>query len=76
MVSSQRLITILSFDSSPIRRLIQDSKKKGCLIDATYGRKTRSVLIMDSGHVVLSAIGSDIISMRIEKEDNCIEEVL
>ena len=74
MVSSHRLITILNFDSSPIKRLVQESKRRGFLIDATYGRKTRSVLVMDSGHVIASAIGADVISMRLEKEDNCIEE--
>ena len=74
MVSSHRLITILNFDSSPIKRLVQESKRRGFLIDATYGRKTRSVLVMDSGHVIASAISADVISMRIEKEDNCIEE--
>jgi len=63
-VSIQKLVTILSADSSPVKRVVQEAKDKGILIDATYGRRTRSVLIMDSGHVVLSAIQPDTMSHR------------
>jgi regulator of extracellular matrix RemA (YlzA/DUF370 family) len=55
MVSSARVIAIVSPESAPIKRIIQEAKDKGTLIDATYGRRTRAVLIMDSDHVVLSA---------------------
>lgn len=55
LVSAHRIIAITSADSSPIRRLIQDARDRGSLIDATSGRKTQSVLIMDSDHLVLSA---------------------
>ena len=56
LVSVQRLIAVVSPDSAPVKRLVQESRDRGMLIDATYGRKTASVLIMDSDHVVLSAL--------------------
>ncbi len=56
LVSASRLIAIISPDSSPVRRLIQEARDQGNLIDATSGRKTRSVLVMDSDHLILSAI--------------------
>ena len=55
MVSAGRLVAIVSPDSAPIKRMVQESRDRGTLIDATFGRKTKAVLIMDSGHVVLSA---------------------
>ena len=55
-VSAERLIAVVSPESAPIKRIIQDARDRGMLIDATYGRKTKSVLIMDSDHVVLSAV--------------------
>ena len=55
MVSGDRIIAIVSPDSAPIKRIIQDAKEQGMLIDATYGRRTKSVVVMDSDHVVLSA---------------------
>lgn len=56
LVSRQRLVAIVSPESAPIKRLIQESRERGMLIDATYGRKTASVFIMDSDHVILSAL--------------------
>ena len=56
MVSANRLIAIISPESAPIKRMIQDAREKSVLVDATYGRKTRAVLVMDSGQIVLSAI--------------------
>lgn len=56
MVSAGRVIAVVSPDSAPVKRMIQEAREAGRLIDATLGRKTRSVLVMDSGHVVLSAI--------------------
>ena len=53
LISAQRLIAVVSPDSAPVKRLVQESRDRGMLIDATYGRKTASVLIMDSDHVVL-----------------------
>ena len=65
MVSSSRLLAIVSPDSAPIKRIVQESRDKGSLIDATYGRRTRAVLIMDSGHVILSAIQPETVASRI-----------
>jgi len=56
VVSRERVVAIVGPDSAPMRRVIQESRERGMLIDATYGRKTASIFIMDSGHVVLSAL--------------------
>ncbi len=55
-VSAERLIAVVSPESAPIKRIVQDARDRGMLIDATYGRKTKSVLVMDSDHVILSAV--------------------
>lgn len=65
MVSANRVIAIVSPESAPIKRIIQDVRDKGLLIDATYGRRTRAVVIADSGHVILSAIQPETIAGRI-----------
>ena len=65
MVSSARLVAIVSPESAPIKRIIQETREKGLLIDATYGRRTRAVIIMDSGHVVLSAIQPETVASRV-----------
>ena len=65
LVSVQRLIAVVSPDSAPIKRLIQETRDGGMLIDATYGRKTASVLIMDSDHVVLSALAAERLAPRL-----------
>lgn len=69
MVSSHRLLAVVSPDSAPIKRIIQEAKDRAMLIDATYGRKTQSVIIMDTDHVVLSAIQPDVISARFAEKD-------
>ena len=56
MVSAERLVAIVSPDSAPIKRMVQEARERGVLVDASFGRKTRAVLIMDSDHVVLSAL--------------------
>lgn len=56
LISEERMIAIISPDSAPVRRLVQESRERGMLIDATYGRKTASIFIMDSDHVILSAL--------------------
>lgn len=73
MVSANRLVAIVSPESAPIKRIIQDAKDRGTLIDATYGRRTRAVLITDSEHVVLSAIQPETVANRVGEDD---EEVL
>lgn len=65
LVSTQRLISIVGPDSAPVKRLIQESRDRGMLIDATYGRKTASVLIMDSDHVILSALSTEKLAPRL-----------
>ena len=64
MVSANRIITIVSPESAPIKRIIQEARDNGVLIDATYGRRTRAVIIMDSGHVVLSSIQPETVANR------------
>ncbi len=66
IVSAERIISIISPESAPIKRIIQESKDTKMAIDATYGRRTRSVIIMDSGHVILSAIQPETIANRVQ----------
>ena len=65
MVSAERLVAIVSPDSAPIKRMVQEARDRGTLIDATFGRKTKAVLIMDSGHVILSALPSASVAGRL-----------
>ena len=65
MVSASKLIAIVSPESAPIKRIMQDARDRGSLIDATYGRRTRAVIIMDSDHVVLSAIQPETVANRV-----------
>ena len=65
MVSSGKLVPIVSPESAPIKRIIQDTRDKGMLIDATYGRRTRAVIVMNSGHVILSPILPETIAGRM-----------
>ncbi len=74
MISSTRLITIVSPESAPIKRIVQDAKDRGRLIDATYGRRTRAVIVMDSDHVILSAIQPETIGARLTDKDAPAEE--
>ena len=69
VVSANRVVAIVSPESAPIKRIIQDARDRFQLIDATYGRRTRAVVIMDSGHVVLSAVQPDTMSHRSVEED-------
>ena len=66
-VSAQRLVAVVSPESAPIKRIIQDARDRGMLIDATYGRKTKSVIIMDSDHVVLSAVTPSSLTGRADE---------
>lgn len=65
MVSAGRLIAIVSPESAPIKRMIQEARDRGMLVDATYGRRTRAVLMMDSDHVVLSALQPESVAARM-----------
>ncbi len=74
IVSAERIISIVSPDSAPIKRIVQEAKDSKMAIDATYGRRTRSVLIMDSGHVILSAVQPETVAGRVEDTDETEEE--
>jgi len=74
MVSASRLIAIVSPESAPIKRIIQDARDKGVLIDATYGRRTRAVIVMDSDHVVLSAVQPETVANRLSYQDDVEED--
>jgi UPF0296 protein GK1166 len=65
MVSAERIVTIVSPESAPIKRLVQEARDGGNAIDATYGRKTRAVIIMDSGHIILSSLITETLAARI-----------
>ncbi|MBQ4564761.1 MAG: DUF370 domain-containing protein [Oscillospiraceae bacterium] len=65
LVSSERLLTVVSPDSLPVKRLIQEAKDRAMLIDASFGRKTRAVLVMDTDHVILSAVSPEAIAKRL-----------
>lgn len=77
MVSASRLVAIVSPESAPIKRIIQDARERGSLIDATYGRRTRAVIITDSDHVILSAVQPETVANRVNdgREDLDEEEL-
>ena len=68
IVSADRLVAMVSPESAPIKRMIQESRDKGMVIDATYGRKTKSVIICDSEHIILSGIVTEVIVSRLGKD--------
>ena len=67
IVNSERVISIVSPDSAPIKRMVQEAKDNKTAVDATYGRRTRAVLIMDSGHIILSAVQPETVAVRMDK---------
>ena len=69
MVSANRLVAIVSPESAPIKRIIQDAKERGSLIDATNGRRTRAVIVTDSDHVILSAVQPETVANRLNDRD-------
>lgn len=69
MINSDRIVAVVSPDSAPVKRMIQEGKDKGILIDATHGRRTRAVIITDSDHVVLTYLQAETVSNRINGED-------
>ena len=76
MVCANRLVAIVSPESAPIKRIIQDARDKGALVDATYGRRTRAVIITDSDHVILSAVQPETVANRLVDDDDDDEEDL
>lgn len=74
MISAGRLIAIVSPDSAPIKRMVQEARERGVLIDASYGRRTRAVLVMDNDHLVLSALQPETVANRLEDGKDTGEE--
>ncbi len=74
IVSAERIISIVSPDSAPIKRIVQEAKDSKTAVDATYGRRTRSVIIMDSGHIILSAVQPETIAGRVDSMLDNVEE--
>ncbi len=73
-VAAERVVSIVSPESAPIKRMIQEVRERGALIDASFGRSTRAVLVMDSGNVILSALTPDNLAARFEENENAEEE--
>ena len=69
LVSAERLLIVVSPDSAPVKRLVQEAKERAMLIDASFGRKTRAVLVMDTDHVILSAIAPETIARRLQDKN-------
>lgn len=74
IVSANRIISIVSPESAPIKRIITVARDKGMLIDATYGRRTRAVIITDSDHVILSAVQPETVAQRLVNKDDISDE--
>ena len=74
MVSARKLVAIVSPESAPLKRIIQDARDRGSLIDATYGRRTRAVIITDSDHVILSAVQPETVANRLGDDEDEDEE--
>lgn len=69
MISGDRIVAIVSPESAPIKRIVQEARERGMLVDATYGRRTRSVVITDSDHVILSALQAETLGGRAEERE-------
>ncbi len=74
MIAAQRLLAIVSPDSAPVKRVIQEAKDRGMLIDASYGHKTKAVLLMDTDHVILSAVTPEAINARLSQKETEVSE--
>ena len=71
MVAASRVLAMLSPDSAPIKRIVQEAKERGMLIDASYGRATKTVILMDTDHVILSGLTPDVLSARwLDKQED------
>lgn len=74
IVAANRIISIISPESAPIKRIIQEARDKGMLVDATYGRRTRAVVVVDSGHIILSAVQQETVANRLVAQTTDSEE--
>ncbi|NLM40705.1 MAG: DUF370 domain-containing protein [Firmicutes bacterium] len=70
IVAANRIVAIVSPESAPIKRMVQEARDRGMLIDATYGRRTRAVIIADSDHIILSAVQPETVAHRLTSRDN------
>ena len=68
MIAAHRILAIMEPASAPIKRIMQEAKERGMLIDASYGRKTKAVILMDTDHVILSALTTDVLAARWEEK--------
>ena len=73
MIAAARLLAIVSPDSAPVKRVVQEARDRGMLIDASYGRKTQAVILMDTDHVVLSALTPDALGQRLNEKEQAHE---
>ena len=69
LVSAERIVSIVSPESAPIKRMIQDVRDRGLLIDASFGRSTRSVIVTDSGNLILSSLAPEVLAQRAEEKE-------
>lgn len=74
IISANRMISIVSPESAPIKRMIQDARDRGMLIDATYGRRTCAVVVMDSDHIILSAVQPETVAHRLSVKEEIMDE--
>ena len=70
MIAARRVLAFMEPESAPIKRIVQEAKERGMLVDASYGRKTKSVILMDTDHVILSALTPEILYNRWEEKDS------
>ena len=73
LVAESRILAIISPESAPVKRLISDVRERGQLVDASFGRKTKAVILMDNGHVILSALPPETVAGRAEKQEGAAE---
>jgi extracellular matrix regulatory protein A len=73
IVSASRIVAIVSPESAPIKRVISEARERGILIDATYGRRTRAVIVADSGHIILSAVQPETVKHRLQSKESSID---
>ena len=74
IVSANKIVAIVAPESAPIKRIIQEARERGMLIDATYGRRTRAVVVTDSDHIILSAVQPETVAHRLESKTEMVEE--
>ena len=75
LVSAKRILAVVDPDSAPIKRLVQEARERGMLVDASYGRKTKAVILMDTDHIILSALTPQMLVARLEGGENSDQEV-